>query len=145
MDSSTFSNLSFRFTMGITPWSGFWQNEAQAPIPLSSHDPLQLQHQEQPGLTPCLTCHILVQNTCYQGVYSLTGWLMKAKKSPWETSGIGQSWKQAGERYLEIATWLTAHSYLCSLFLDTTQLQKFEMQTRPHQMIFCSNSWDLPS
>ena len=39
-------------------------------------------------------------------MYTLTSWLMRAKRAPWKTSAVGQSWRESGQRYLQIAPWL---------------------------------------
>ena len=48
------------------------------------------------------------QNTSAQllhaGMTSLTSWLMRAKKAPWSTFAVGQTWKESAERYLKVAT-----------------------------------------
>eukprot|EP00439_Symbiodinium_sp_Y106_P062997 s1456_g9.t1 len=31
---------------------------------------------------------------------------MRAKRAPWKTSAVGQSWRESGQRYLQIAPWL---------------------------------------
>ena len=35
---------------------------------------------------------------------TLCGWLVRAKKSPWNTSGFGSTLNEAGTRYLDVAT-----------------------------------------
>ena len=37
----------------------------------------------------------------------LTGWLFRARKSPWSTAGVGQTFREAGTRYMEAATGLS--------------------------------------
>ncbi|CAE7037809.1 unnamed protein product, partial [Symbiodinium sp. CCMP2456] len=37
------------------------------------------------------------------GTWALSEWLMKAKRGPWDTCKIGASWKQAADRYLQVA------------------------------------------
>ena len=37
------------------------------------------------------------------GMFSLTTWLMKSRRAPWNTSKTGQSWHSAAQRYLEVA------------------------------------------
>ena len=39
-------------------------------------------------------------------MYTLTSWLMRAKRAPWKTSAVGQSWRESRQRYLQIAPWL---------------------------------------
>ena len=52
----------------------------------------------------------------HPGAKMLTAWVMKAKRSPWQTSKVGQTWSAAGQRYLEVAPLLyfTHASYACT-------------------------------
>ena len=54
-------------------------------------------------------------STCL-GCHMLTGWVMKARKSPWHTGRIGESWRAAGHRYLEIASRLKLPELRCWRF-----------------------------
>ena len=53
-------------------------------------------------------------STCL-GCHMLTGWVMKARKSPWHTGRIGESWRAAGLRYLQIASRLKLSGPRCQI------------------------------
>ncbi|CAE7354990.1 unnamed protein product, partial [Symbiodinium microadriaticum] len=62
-----------------------------------------------------LSNHYLRVMHCNPGVarmYSLTSWLMKARKCPWQTNKVGNSWKEAAARMDDVLMQLFGSSIL---------------------------------
>ena len=80
-------------------------SETQAPESLPQSHGMHGHYQAHLAshIGPCfMSCCLPLFNI--PGATTLTSWLMKAKRSPWQTSRVGQTWSEASRRYLDIAS-----------------------------------------